>query len=104
MDGAWPRGKRLAFRFGFTWLVLWLTLHCWVFVPIDAVVSALFNAWHAIATWLGALLGLDVPPFEPTGSGDQLWCYLQLLASVIIAAVATVRALADIAPFGETTP
>ncbi len=90
MDGAWPRWKLIAFRFGFAWLVLWLTLHCWVFVPSETVLVALFRAWHAISTWLGALLGLDVPPFEPTGSGDQLWCYLQALANVLIAVVVAI--------------
>jgi hypothetical protein len=89
MEGAWPRGKLIAFRFGLIATTLVMSLHLWIFVPSRTVILGLVAAWHMIATWLGALLGLDVPPHHFTGSGDQLFYYLQFLASLIIAALAT---------------
>jgi hypothetical protein len=87
MDGAWPRWKLVAFRFAFAWLVLWMSMFIWILVRIEILARSVFDAWYAIAAWLGAVLGLDVPPPTPTGSGDQLWCYLQALAMLIIAAI-----------------
>jgi uncharacterized membrane protein YphA (DoxX/SURF4 family) len=86
---AWPRWKLIAFRFGLVAIVLAMSLHAWVFVPSETVMGVVFDVWHTIATWLGALLGLEVPPLEPSGSGDQLVCYLQFLASLILAVIVT---------------
>jgi hypothetical protein len=86
----WPRWKLIAFRFGVLATALTFSLHLWAFVPSETAALAIMRGWHTVATWLGAWLGLDVPPLQITGSGDQLYMYLQFLASVILAAIGTV--------------
>lgn len=91
MPAAWPLPQRIAFRFGVLLAALMTFEHLLAFVPgAEPLAFALMRGWHWLACQLGALLGLDVPPLRFTGSGDQLWLYLQLLLFVMIATVGTV--------------
>ncbi|HEY5950245.1 MAG TPA: hypothetical protein VIV40_32345 [Kofleriaceae bacterium] len=95
---AWSAWQRFAFRFGVIAAALMVSMHLFIFVPIPALTIALMRGWHWLSVQFGALLGLDVPPLEFTGSGDQLWHYLQLalcgLFAVIGALAWTLRARA----------
>ncbi|HEY5924162.1 MAG TPA: hypothetical protein VIV11_20935 [Kofleriaceae bacterium] len=87
---AWPFARLIAFRFGVIAAVLLMSPHMfWVVPGADALMVAIIRAWHWLATQFGALLGLDVPPLAPTGSGDALWNYLQFFLSLIGAAIGT---------------
>lgn len=91
MHAAWPLPQRIAFRFGVIVAALMTFEHLLAFVPgAGPLAFAMLRGWHGLACQLGALLGLDVPPLQFTGSGDQLWLYLQLLLFAIIAAIGTV--------------
>src|SRR5690606_26016549 len=91
MPAAWPPPQRIAFRFGVLLAALVTLDHLIALLPGGGPLAfAMIRGWHWLACQLGALLGLDVPPLRFTGSGDQLWLYLQLLWFVMIAAVATV--------------
>src|SRR5687768_4253783 len=91
MHAAWPLPQRIAFRFGVIVAALMTFEHLLAFVPgADPLAVAMLRGWHGLACQLGALLGLEVPPLQFTGSGDQLWLYLQLLLFAIIAAIGTV--------------
>lgn len=86
----WSLPRVIAFRFGVlaTLLLISPTLF-WVVPGAQSIVIAIMTAWHWLATQLGALLGVDVPPLQPTGSGDALWNYLQALLSILLAALGT---------------
>jgi hypothetical protein len=90
MAEVWSPAKRFAFRFGVIAAALLMTAHCYVFVPSVTIVGAVISGWHWLSTQFGALLGIDVPPLEFTGSGDQLWMYLQFLLCVLLAALGAV--------------
>jgi uncharacterized membrane protein YphA (DoxX/SURF4 family) len=88
MPEAWSLPHRVAFRFGVIAAVLLVLPHA---VPLfilpggDHLFFALTLGCHGIATWFGALLGLDVPPLDFTGSGDQLWNYVHALFTALVA-------------------
>jgi uncharacterized membrane protein YphA (DoxX/SURF4 family) len=93
MDGeSWSPARRIAFRFGVITGGHLMLAHGFVFALVpgtERMFYALLVGWHRIACWLGALLGLDVPPLAFTGSGDQLFHYLQLLTIAIAAVFGT---------------
>src|SRR5688572_8830540 len=92
MSAAWPLSQRIPFRFAVIAAALLMLPHA---VPLfivpggDHLFLALTFGCHGLATWFGALLGLDVPPLEFTGSGDQLWYYLHALLAVSVALLGT---------------
>lgn len=90
MDGeSWSPGRRFAFRFGVIAAALAMLASGFPFLLVLATGGAyirLLEAWHRVTCWLGNLLGLEVPPLQFTGSGDQLFHYLQLL-TIILAAI-----------------
>ncbi len=91
MDGeSWSPGRRFAFRFGVIAGALAMLAHGFPFMLLLAtggVYAHLLAGWHRVTCWLGSLLGLEVPPLRFTGSGDQLFHYLQLLTIVLAAIV-----------------
>lgn len=91
MSAAWSLPQRIVFRFGVLLAGLLTIEHLIAFVPgAGRLAFAILCGWHWLASRFGTLLGLDVPPLVFTGSGDQLWLYLQLLLVAIIAAFGTV--------------
>src|SRR5215470_8277160 len=70
----WPVYQRLAFRFGIVFGAI--TLYPF---PIDLIPKT---------DWFGeSVLGLDLPPAVPTGSGDTVRAYLFLVLTAILAAI-----------------
>lgn len=86
MTEPWSIPQRIAFRFGVIAALLLASDHLFLFVPSATLFFATARAWHWLATQFGALLGLEVPPLELTGSGDQLWHYLRAALCLIVAA------------------
>jgi uncharacterized membrane protein YphA (DoxX/SURF4 family) len=88
MTAVWPLPQRIAFRFGVLVGAMLMLDFALAIVPFGVhVYFALQRGWHWLATELGHVLGLEVPPLQFTGSGDQLFHYLQLLLVVMFAAV-----------------
>jgi len=86
----WSLPRLIAFRFGVIAALLLMSPYVFWIVPGAGPLNvALLRGWHWLASWFGALLGLDVPPLRPTGSGDALWNYLHALLSLILAALGT---------------
>jgi hypothetical protein len=91
MSASWSLPQRIAFRFGVLLAGLLTFEHLLAFVPgAEPLAFAMICGWHWAACQVGALLGLDVPPLVFTGSGDQLWMYLQLLLVAVLAGVGTI--------------
>ena len=87
MPAAWSPARLIAFRFGVIAALLLMSPQVfWVVPGAQPLVIAIIRAWHWLATQFGALLGLDVPPLVPTGSGDALWNYLQVALEELPAA------------------
>jgi hypothetical protein len=84
----WSTFKLLAFRFAFTYLVV----YSFPF-PLDSIPwlgEQIYRPWNAI--WIGLakrLLGADID-VQPTGSGDMAWNYVQFAAMLVIAAAVTI--------------
>jgi uncharacterized membrane protein YphA (DoxX/SURF4 family) len=90
MPAVWPLPQRIAFRFGVLVAALLMLDHTLLYVPGSVhVYVAVQRTWHWLASELGHVLGLDVPPLQFTGSGDQLFHYLQLLLIVMVGVVGT---------------
>ncbi len=89
-SAAWFLGTRLAFRFGFVYLVLYSFPGPLVFVP---GVSSLFGWYETLAKklviWTGAhvLHPSQLVQYNFTGSGDTLHDYIQNLLILVIAVV-----------------
>jgi hypothetical protein len=83
--------RRAAFRFGFVLALLATFPFLLRFVPGG---SWLIDLLYVPITWgvnaLAALLGLPEPARLPTGSGDTLYHYLELLLFALVALVAAV--------------
>ncbi len=88
MADVWSVSKRIGFRFGVIAAALLMTEHAFIFLPSSTLFLAVLRGWHWLSTQFGALLGLEVPPLEFTGSGDQLWMYLRVALCIGIAAIA----------------
>ncbi|HEX5058914.1 MAG TPA: hypothetical protein VFV99_06120, partial [Kofleriaceae bacterium] len=86
----WSLPRVVAFRFGvLAALLLVSPTVLWPVPGAAPLVIAIMRGWHWLATQFGALLGLDVPPLAPTGSGDALWNWLQALLSILLAVPGT---------------
>ncbi len=96
----WPLAARIAFRFGFCYFVLFIypsVLGGRSAVPVDQN-NPLRKLWDWMVPWVGTQI-LHLPgPFTPTwtGSGDQLYDYINWLCLAVVAAVlAAIWSLVD---------
>ena len=91
--GGWSRGRRVGFRWLFSYVLLYALPFPLNLIPwgagerIDGVFSSLWEApVEAVAKWL---FGLDVTAPVATGSGDGVFSYVQLLCVAVAASAAT---------------
>ena len=91
----WSAGRRVAFRFAFVYVGIYL-LSEWLFrIPGLAIVGRAYaNGWQAAEVWTAAHILRITAPVDihtlGTGSGDTLIDYLQLLCHTAFAAAATI--------------
>jgi uncharacterized membrane protein YphA (DoxX/SURF4 family) len=91
----WSAGRRVAFRFAFVYLGIYL-LSEWLFrIPGLGVVGRVYsNGWQAVELWIAAHVLHITTPVDlhtlGTGSGDTLIDYLQLLCQSAFAAMAAI--------------
>ncbi|MYA80511.1 MAG: hypothetical protein F4X39_08310 [Acidobacteriia bacterium] len=79
----WPHLKKIAFRWLFAYLMLYL-----IQLPPDWL-------WNRLVPWTGELLGVDAT-YRLNGSGDTTFHYVQVLCFILMAlAAALVWSLAD---------
>ena len=87
----WTLTKRIAFRFVFAYLVLYI-----IPFPVDSLpftttlVEKYTNVWQAIVPWVGKHLlhlSYDITIFT-NGSGDTTYNYVQVLCFLILATIA----------------
>ncbi len=89
----WSLGKKFAFRFLFSYFILYVYPR-----PIGSLgfevkySNPLRDMWHVVVPWVGAnWLHLTAPINEvATGSGDELYNYVQVLCVLMFAAVIAV--------------
>lgn len=88
---SWSLPARISFRFGV--IAGALLFGPWFIAVIPGMgfaMLAILRGWHWLATrFADVVLGIELPPLVFTGSGDQLFHYVQLLIVVIVAAVGT---------------
>jgi hypothetical protein len=89
--------RRFGFRFGVVFAAILVLPFPLDLIPkTDFLVETYGHAWDVLGHHFGALLGLDVPPSQPTGSGDTMIAWLLMLLSVLIAlAIAAIWASVD---------
>ncbi|HEX7288500.1 MAG TPA: hypothetical protein VF532_20115, partial [Candidatus Angelobacter sp.] len=90
---AWSLPTRLAFRFGFVYLVLYSFPGPLAFLPgADSVFGWYFTATQKVVIFAGAhVLHLGQPvQYVPTGSGDTMHDYIQNLLILVIAGIGMV--------------
>jgi hypothetical protein len=88
----WSASRRVAFRFVFTYLVLYNLPFPLGTIPFTGKLRRWYTAiWNALVPWFGAhVLHLATPiTIFPSGSGDKTYDYVQLLLFVLVAAAAT---------------
>jgi hypothetical protein len=88
----WGPAKRLAFRFVFSYLGLYLFptfLSLLGYIPSGgALVSGYMGLWKAIVPWVGKrLFHVDITVF-PNGSGDTTYNYVEVVCYAAVAALA----------------
>jgi uncharacterized membrane protein YphA (DoxX/SURF4 family) len=94
----WSLARRVAFRFGFLYLLLYGIPSLLVDLPLLSLVGEAHQAvWAPLVEWLGgALLGIEVPARLPNGSGDQLFHYLEILCLAVVSGLGAIAwSLAD---------
>jgi hypothetical protein len=91
-EAAWSTSQKFAFRFAFSYFVLYNFPFPLSVVPgLEAVLQPYTEMWHKIGAWVGKhVLHLAEPItiFE-NGSGDTTYNYVQVLCFVVIASGAT---------------
>ena len=94
----WSWAKKLAFRFVFSYLVLYnLPFPLTALYGTEPLGAPYDNLWKAVVPWVGRLLRLrrEITVF-PNGSGDTTFNYVQLLCFLVLAlAVAAVWTALD---------
>ncbi len=92
--------RRVGFRFGFVFALLIVFPFPFGWFPYTGDVGAILirpSVWGV--ELLASLLGLPTPSTEPTGSGDTLFAYLQLLLfAIVTTGVTAVWSLVDRRP------
>jgi uncharacterized membrane protein YphA (DoxX/SURF4 family) len=91
-DNSWPASTRIAFRFVFSYFLLYMFPGAVGALGADMPHDDAYRQlWHRIVPWVGEnLLHLQGDMREvANGSGDQLYDYILLLCLVVVAVVAT---------------
>jgi hypothetical protein len=88
----WSPAKRLLFRFGFSYLLLYLLssyLEFLGYVPYGGtLVGEYMGFWRAVVPWIGKqVFQLSITVF-PNGSGDTTYNYVEIVCFALFAAVA----------------
>ena len=88
----WSPAKRLLFRFGFSYLLLYLLssyLEFLGYIPYGGmIVGGYMEFWRTVVPWVGKqLFQLSITVF-PNGSGDTTYNYVEVVCFAIVAAVA----------------
>jgi hypothetical protein len=85
----WTALQRFSFRFGVVFGAITLFPFPIGLIPkTDWLAEYMTKPFDWLVEWFGeSVLGLDVPPVVPTGSGDTLRAYLWLLLTAILAAI-----------------
>jgi hypothetical protein len=88
---SWSLPKRITFRFGVIAAALLFGPWFIALVPGGTpLMLAIERAWHWLTSrFAEVVLGIELPPLVFTGSGDQLYHYVQLLLVVILATLGT---------------
>jgi len=91
---AWGMGKRILFRFAFSYLVLYLLSIFPVFLEVipggEAIVGWYQALLAAVLPWAGRhLLGVDAT-VHPSGSGDTMADWVQVFCILVLALMSTV--------------
>src|SRR3954462_1128484 len=90
----WGPGKRILFRFAFSYLVLYLLgelLGLLDFIPYGGKIAEWNQAlWAAIVPWVAKQLFHAEAPLQVTGSGDTMFGWVQVLCFLVLALAATV--------------
>lgn len=91
---AWGPEKRVLFRFGFSYLVLYLLsefLGLLAFIPYGGVAAGWYQKlWIAAVPWVGRHLFAVTVTVHPSGSGDTMADWVQVFCFLVLALVATV--------------
>src|SRR4051794_6687724 len=75
----WSLPRRLAFRFGVIAGALIAYPLPFMLVPFGGRLGEqIFFAWRWLVERFADLIGVALPPFRPTGSGDTLFHYVEL--------------------------
>lgn len=96
----WSPAKRFLFRFGFSYLLVYLLpayLGLLGYIPYGGVlVGGYMSFWRTVVPWVGKrLFGLSITVF-PNGSGDTTYNYVEILCfAALSAAAALVWTLLD---------
>src|SRR5215218_2276023 len=85
---AWSPFRRIVFRFAFSYLVLYLFLFYLQMLEIvlsSGTVSGWYDQfWATLVSWVGKhLLHVDAPS-GPTGSGDAIFSWVQILCMLAV--------------------
>jgi len=91
---AWGPVKRILFRFGFSYLVLYVlrsVLQVLGSIPQGEAVAGWYaSLWDAVVPWVGRHLLAVEAVSHPSGSGDTMFKWVQVLCFLILALAATV--------------
>jgi len=84
----WSLPKRVAFRFGFIAAILFVYPAPLGYIPkTDSLAETFGKPMQWLVQWVGELVAGERPVVQPTGSGDTLFGYVQLLVIVMLAAI-----------------
>ncbi|HEY4575885.1 MAG TPA: hypothetical protein VIJ26_18035 [Thermoanaerobaculia bacterium] len=90
----WGPGKRILFRFAFSYLALYLLgelLGLLDFIPYGGVLAEGYQRlWAALVPWVAKRLFHAEAPLQVTGSGDTMFGWVQVLCFLVLALAATV--------------
>jgi hypothetical protein len=90
---AWSPFRRVAFRFAFSYLALYLFSRYLELLEVlsnsSAVASWYEKPWAVFVSWIGKHLFHVDAPAQATGSGDSMFSWLQVLCMLTISLVAT---------------
>lgn len=87
----WGLGRRILFRFGFVYFLLYIFPFPLGFWGTAWIVEAYHKFWLALVPWVGKhILGIEQPiVFVFTGSGDTTFHYVQLFCIFVLALLIT---------------
>jgi hypothetical protein len=87
----WHWATRVAFRFSFVYLVLYILPFPFDRIPYAYALSSWYpSRWTPIVTWVGRhVFRVTYELTPPNGSGDTTWNYLQVFCFLVLAGAAT---------------